>query len=176
MSLNYLNLIDPVRAFMVEEIEADAGSDKTYFSNYLSEKGRRDWVDLLKTAARLHDDGWFAAQLQSNGRLLTRTERRKPSGGYTMAKVPVTAHETLAEGEFNRFYIRGLCRYAIEGDVQEIVVYRAKERNNPRRESEDKIDARFDPMAVLNDLRENVGVETSTGFPAPNTGLSARLP
>ena len=26
-----------------------------------------------------------------------------------MVKVPVTAPQTLAEGEFNRFYIRGVC-------------------------------------------------------------------
>ncbi|BBI63173.1 hypothetical protein HSBAA_44790 [Vreelandella sulfidaeris] len=41
-------------------------------------------------------------------------ERKKPKGGTTIAKIPVTANETLAEGEFNRFYARGFCQRAIK--------------------------------------------------------------
>jgi hypothetical protein len=40
-------------------------------------------------------------------------ERRNPRGGITIARVPITAADTLAEGEFNRFYARALCRYAL---------------------------------------------------------------
>jgi len=36
------------------------------------------------------------------------------------------AHEMLAEGEFNRFYIRALCARAIEDGLPEVTVYRAK--------------------------------------------------
>ena len=32
---------------------------------------------------------------------------RSRSGKIKVAKVPVTAPETLAEGEFNRYYVRG---------------------------------------------------------------------
>jgi hypothetical protein len=44
--------------------------------------------------------------------------------------VPVTAADTLAEGEFNRFYLRGLCRRASAANMAEIEVYRAKEVAN----------------------------------------------
>jgi len=35
-----------------------------------------------------------------------------PSGGYTIKHVPHTASQTMADGQFNRFYILGLCRKA----------------------------------------------------------------
>lgn len=37
------------------------------------------------------------------------TETATRNGKTFSKKVPVTAAETLAEGEFNRFYARGLC-------------------------------------------------------------------
>lgn len=46
-----------------------------------------------------------------------------------MVKVPVTAPETLSEGEFNRFYARGLCRVAISLGIAAVQVYRAKGRD-----------------------------------------------
>ena len=49
------------------------------------------------------------------------------------------------------------------------------ERMHPRPESEAKIGERYDPKVVLADMREHVGVETSSGFPGPNTGLSVNL-
>jgi hypothetical protein len=41
----------------------------------------------------------------------------------------------LAEGEFNRFYIRALCVRAIEDGLPEVIVYRAKEVQSARPES-----------------------------------------
>lgn len=104
-------------------------------------------------------------------------QRRKPKGGVTTARVPVTAAETLAEGEFNRFYARGLCRRALEDSIRELIVYRAKEVRNPRPESVAMIGRRVDPTALLGDLRTHPGVEPALGLPpGPNSGLSVRLP
>jgi hypothetical protein len=94
-----------------------------------------------------------------------------------VARVPITAAETLGEGEFNRFYIRALCVHAINDGIKTLIVYRAKVVANARVESEMKIDTGVDPVRLLGDLRNNPGVDTALGLPAgPNSGLSVRLP
>jgi hypothetical protein len=176
MPLDFRNLDARTRLLMLEEIEMDSQDEKIYLSSYLSEVGKADWTSLLRSAAETGNDGSFGKELQKNGRINKTAQRRKPKGGYITVNVPVTAHETLSEGEFNRFYIRGLCRRAIEDKIPRVMVYRAKAVANPRPESEQKIGAQIDPAILLADLRQNVGVETASGFPGPNSGLSIKLP
>lgn len=177
MPLRYLNLDARTRDFMVEEIDMDASGRKIYISSYLNDLGKRVWPNLLRTAAQSHDDSWLAEQLRDTARLKQTTERKKPKGGYTTVRVPVTAPETLAEGEFNRYYARGLCKRAVEDGIAEVIVYRAKEVRQPRPESEAKIGAKYSPSVVLADLRITQGVERALGIPpGPNSGLTLKLP
>jgi len=82
----------------------------------------------------------------------------------------------LTEGEFNRYYMRGLCKYAIDNNIGKLEVYRAKHVDNPRAESEMKIGERICANQLLNDLRVNK-TGTELGLPpGPNSGLSIRLP
>lgn len=104
--------------------------------------------------------------------------RKLKSGGFS--KPPImrkNAHQMLAEGEFNRFYIRALCLRAIEDEHPQVVVYRAKAVTNARSASEQMIGQNMPAEAVLRDLRERPGVDTALGLPpGPNSGLSVRLP
>lgn len=87
------------------------------------------------------------------------------------------AHEMLAEGEFNRFYIRAICLRAIEDGISEVVVYRAKRVQHARSESERKIGQLVSAEPLLRDLREHPGADTALGLPpGPNSGLSIQLP
>ncbi|RKG58962.1 hypothetical protein D7X30_15455 [Corallococcus sp. AB011P] len=88
----------------------------------------------------------------------------------------MTAPDTFAEGEFNRFYIRALCRRAEEDDIEHLVIYRAKAAESPRVESEMRIGQAMVPDRLLRDLRTNIGVGTALGLPQPNSGLSVHLP
>src|SRR5262249_49729139 len=124
MALNLIALNEETRRFMTDEIENDIVNRTLYMSRRLSQKGRRDYVGLLKEAVGQHDEEWLAAQLGSEDRLGT-LEGRQTEHGKKVAKVPVTAAETLAEGEFNRYYMRGLCRRAIDSGIPRLVVYRA---------------------------------------------------
>ena len=166
------NLDDRTRQFIMAEVELDITNTKLYVSPRLSEIGRKDYVNLLKEAISSHDEAWFAQQLSLNSRI-NLTEQRK----NTTVKIPETAAETLAEGEFNRFYIRGLCFRALDEGISDLEVYRAKDVMNPRPNSQAKIGTKVKAEKLLEDLRVNPGIDTALGLPnGPNSGLSVKLP
>ncbi|WP_066588448.1 hypothetical protein [Sphingomonas pruni] len=177
MGLAYENLDESTRRFMREEIEADIANGSIYISSYLNPRGCDSWPQLLVDAAVNGNDDSLAAAIRGDGCLKSHYDRRKPKGGYTSAAVPYNAHETMGEGEFNRYYCRGLCRRAIEEGVVNLEVYRAKAVAEPRPASLAKLGQLVDPATVLEDLRRTQGVEPALGLPpGPNSGLTLRIP
>ena len=98
-----------------------------------------------------------------------------PSGGYTIKHIPSDAAEILSEGQFNRFYILGLCKVARKRNIHQLIVYRAKKSLHPRPESELLIDTPIDITEVESQLKD-----TQSSFKSklvqPNSGISMRLP
>jgi hypothetical protein len=175
MALNLADL-DRVREAMLAEVEHDIAAGVLYRSARLTDAGWSVYPDVLKKAISSGDDAMLAASLQDPRYWLDQEQSRSSKGKVYWKKVPVNAHETLAEGEFNRFYLRGLCQVALETGVAEVVVYRAKGVAEPRPESEALIGAILDPAALLADLRTHGGVDTALGLPpGPNSGLSGKL-
>lgn len=174
--LKLVNLDERTRQAMLAEIERDLLGGTLYYGKRLSVRGRADYPDLLKQAAMAHDDTWLANQLAMGGRLETM-ETYTRNGKTYQKKVPFDANETLAEGEFNRFYARGLCVCAAQDGTDGLIVYRAKQVKIPRPESEMLIGKTVSVIALLDDLRDHPGIDTALGIPAgPNSGLSVRLP
>ncbi len=172
MALIYENLDDNTRQFMQREVELDISKGALYISTRLNQQGIELYPSLLKDAIKSHDDAWLAAELRRLG-CMNAFEKRKGK----QVRVPITAPDTLAEGEFNRFYVRGLCVRAAEDNIPEVEVYRGKEVNQPRPESEAMIGKAISAKRLLEDLRESQGVEPALGLPpGPNSGLTARLP
>lgn len=177
MGLEYRDMDAGVRANMVQEITFDLDRSNLYRSQRLNDEGLRVWADTLKEAARNHNDAWLEAQIRDRRLFKSHESRAKPSGGFTQAQIPVTAPGTLAEGEFNRFYIRGLCLKALAENIPYLIAYRARHSANPRRESEAIIGKKFDPQQLLDDLRSSTGIDTVLGLPpGPNSGLSVTIP
>ena len=171
-----MNLLDlnETRPYMIKELDGDISSDRLYLSPRLNELGRNAYPGLLRSACTDGTAESFALAIQSGGFLLLREMSHRKGVPYEKA-VPVNAHQTLAEGEFNRFYLRGLCLRAMGGEGS-LVVYRARESSNPRPESVALLGTTVDASALLADLRENIGLDTVLGIPAgPNSGLSVRL-
>ncbi len=176
MALQLINLDERTRAFMGEELQRDVDNGSLYISSRLTDAGRARWPDILREAIEHGDETSLATGLRSAGYLNATEQRRKPSGGFTSVQVSVTAPDTLAEGEFNRFYIRGVCRCAIADAIPTVMVYRAKAVERPRAESEAKIGIHVASRRLLDDLRTSQGIDTALGLPAgPNSGLSVRL-
>lgn len=175
MSIRHESLDEAVRSAMVRELERDQAAGTLYISPRLTEAGAQAWPEILREAFESHDDSWVAATLRSRGLMRTQEQRRKPKGGFTTAQVPHTAPDTLAEGEFNRFYARGLCAHVVDSGGGEVEVYRGKDVQNPRSESEAMIGRRLPAQSLLDDLRTAQGVEPALGLPpGPNSGLTVR--
>ncbi len=177
MVMNLVNLDDNTRKYMLEEFESDVSDGKLYYGKFLTDDGKRKYVTFLQEAIKDGDDISLAKNLSAPGMMVSKYEKRKPKGGFTLADVPVTAPETLAEGEFNRFYCRGVCRRAIAEGLEEVEVYRAKAVRDPRPKSQALVGSKLKADHLLHDLRTNVGVDLALGVPAgPNSGLSVCLP
>jgi|ERR1041384_472173 hypothetical protein len=176
--MNLVNLNDDkIRQFMLNEIDMDVASPNGLNpSKYFTANAMAVYPQLLRDAVRNHDDQWLANSLRQNNCMSATTMRRKPKGGFTQAKVPYTAADTFAEGEFNRFYARALCLAAIEAGITSLQIYRAKAVAVPRSESEAKIGMMITAQSLLQDLRTHQGIDTALGLPpGPNSGLSVRL-
>lgn len=174
MKFNFENLDEITRKLMLNEIDFDIENDQLYLSKRFNESGENLYIDLLENSVQNGDEQTLALLLKNNNCFKTH-EERKTKNGTTLAKVPETANLTLAENEFNKFYIRALCLRALD-DGLVIEVYRARHSDKPRLESESLIGQTFDPQELLNDLRNNIGIDTALGLPpGPNSGLSIRF-
>jgi hypothetical protein len=177
VGLQLADLDATTRPYMLAELEHDLQTDSLYVGKYLSELGRQQYPGLLREAIEHGTDDSLAAALLAPRLFLEMYEKKKPKGGFTLAKVPRTANETLAEGEFNRLYLRGLCRRIVDSGGGSIQIYRARASVNPRHESEAMIGELLDAAELLADLRASIGVDTALRLPpGPNSGLSGRLP
>jgi len=179
MALYFENLDDRTRQLMLDEMEYDIANNQLHISPFLSGQGQRDYANLLREALQNGSDETLAQNLREHRRILRTLPRRNPkAGGYSMAATPENAAQVLAESEFNRYYIRALARRAIEDNISELVVYRAKPVSTPRPESEARVETALSPEELLEDLRAHPGDERpSLGVPSgPNSGLSVRLP
>jgi hypothetical protein len=174
MALNYHSISPHIRELMLQEFNHDLDCENCYYSKRFNDNGVKCFVDIMRKHIIDGTDDGLAQELKER-ECFKSHEERVTAKGTTLAKVPVTAAQTFAEGEFNRFYIRALCLKAIEENRQ-LKVYRARHSENPRADSEALLDSVVDPHKLLKDLRDNIGIDTSFGLPSgPNSGLSVFL-
>lgn len=177
MGLDYTNLDERTRTLMLAEIARDIAAGTLYLSDNLSPQGRTNYPSLIQAAARSGTDDTMAAVIRDRLNPFEQPRRLKSGAFSKPPAMRTNAHEMLAEGEFNRFYIRALCLRAIEDGIPAVIVFRAKALQNARSESEQRIGQAVPVDVLLRDLRTHPGVDTALGLPAgPNSGLSVRLP
>lgn len=175
MAFLFKDLDAKTRAFMLEEVAYDLECGSLYLSRRFNADGKENYPELITLAVEQHDEAWLADEIRSND-YMKEVEIRQTKRGASRSSVPHNAAETFAEGEFNRFYIRGVCKRALENGDTEVEVYRAKAVRDPRYASQQKIGTKVSARQLLDDLRASPGVETALGLPAgPNSGLSVCL-
>lgn len=151
-----------------------------YDSPRLHGQGKASWVGLFDEAIKSHNDDWLARQIIAR-RMLSQQEQYARNGKTFWRNVNIeSSAQMLAEGEFNRYYLRGLCARAQEDGITHLIVYRGRASANPRPESEAKIGMQIPVGPLLETLRRNdfVSLEKDVlALPSgPNSGLTARLP
>ncbi len=180
MTYRFENLDQTTRNYMIEEFRRDIETGNQYISPRIKSGFASRYLTLFGqviTEGRNEDD--FASDIKRFGYLITEEPRRTKSG-ITMAKVPERAAETLAHGEFNRYYMRGLCRRALDENLT-LVIYRAKQVSKPSEISQQIIGKSARPQVLLEILRDFEAaderfpdsIEINIG--GPNSGLSVRI-
>jgi len=160
-----------VREFMLQELELDITKDKICFSPILRKDSHQKYIDLLKTHILSGSPNTLASEIQSNQCMCIREPYRTKSRKLKDRLVPITAHQTLAEDDFNRFYMRGICLKALEIE-KKIVVYRTKPVKYPRIEIFNLIGDLPDPSEFIEGWRAFPNSETLFEL---NSGLSVRI-
>jgi hypothetical protein len=158
MGFTFRELDTTVRQLMVAEINNAISTGTLYYSKRFNESGIEAWSGLLLQAAQSHDEHWLAYSLEMIAAIKGYEIKAKPKGGYTQAHVPDTAAETLADAEFNRYYMCAVCRKALAEGKSFVTVYRAKFRGEPRAESQALIGSTFEPASLIEELRPNSGL------------------
>ena len=174
MPLQYENLDPVTRRFALEELDRDIQDGSFHASERLKKESVEEYQHLLGDAIRYYDDRWLEERVED---LVVEVEpRRTRSGQAINVKVPEMAVRMLTEGDFNRYYMRGISQRAIDEGRGVIEVYRARLSLDARPESAQLEGSRLPPEDVLAWLRgERSEDSPATGLGRPNSGLSVRL-
>jgi len=150
---------------MIEEIDHSIGRNELYRYEEFTDDGWKKYPELLRKAAQEGDDDFLGVTLYHNN--CFRLDAHRES--YTK----------FAELEFNKFYIRALCRRAID-EGKKLQVYRAKEEEEPNPELQGNIGKVIELEGLLIELREQeekgTPLERVLGIDLePDSGISVRL-
>ena len=159
---------------MADELALDDSAGITYASTQLNAGGTYAWPRLLAEALESHDPEWLGDEMEA-GNYFNATATRMTKNGPITVAVPSDAAHKLANGEFNRYYVRAVCLLAIERGQPDVTVIRAKISLNPRPESQMAIGNRLSAAALLADMRDTRDYDTLLGINKPNSGLSVSL-
>jgi hypothetical protein len=182
--MEYNHLDEATRRFMLMELDEDVQGGRVALDPLLTARGRGEYADLLAEALRHHDPYWLASELRSGGRMHISVQDADVEK-LTPEELPVFEPDVLAEGEFNRYYVRGMCRRALDEGIEELrivklnrgpfanFVYQSDDLPKDERERELDIASRVDPKWLLEKLRMDPEEEMDLGIPGePGSGLT----
>ena len=125
MAMNFEELDDTTRRYMLQEFEAEIASDDPYFGNNLSVAGRATFQELMRAAIKGGNEETLRAALNRPG-LWNEKEPYKRKGVLRERRINLRqASERLALTEFNTWYVRGLAKRLIDEGVTHCQAYRA---------------------------------------------------
>ncbi len=175
MPLEYHDLDPETRGFALAEFDTDRERGTLTLSNRIRPTRTAEYESLLREALAYYDDRWLEERVDDM--VLDFELRRTPSGATTTARLPSYEPRVLTEGDFNRYYMRGVCARAIAEGRGVVEVYRARHSAEPRPESRELVGQRLDAAGLLQELRAtpaDAEVDEPT-IGRPNSGLSVRL-
>lgn len=162
-----------IRKIMKDELEWDLKYNKYYKSPRLTPDGLRQYPNLLERAIKSGNDISFSNNLRPYFRTTVFYTKK---GRQYERKIPNDAYLVLGQGQFNIYYIRAICQFALSQGIKDVEVYRGRQSRNPRKSSQMLIGERVDAKELLNELR-NLNEFGSKKFQIgyPNSGLSVKV-
>ena len=125
MTMNYEELDNTTRKYMLEEFEVEIASPNPYFGKNLSAEGRAVFPRLMRETINEGNEQTLGAALNC-ARLWNEMETYERSGVIRERRINVRqASERLALTEFNTWYVRGFARRLIDEGVTHCQAYRA---------------------------------------------------
>lgn len=179
MGLNYTQLNETTRRFMMQEFEQGGH----YISPRLNEAGRARWLPLLKDALQYHTDLWLERELMRRSCLTTTEYLKSTMTGKTVTRAVNREQiaKALAEGEYNRFYLRGLCLAARTRGYEHLIIAQGRIIPNAPDALKKPVGKAVAVDMLLEKLRANSykAIDPAMGLPEGlkfSAGLTARLP
>jgi hypothetical protein len=151
------NLREAIRQLMLEELLWACRHSKVYASKYLTTPGLQHYPRLLHYAVASGSPDSLCYSLSA-------PDLWRPGA-------PANSIETFAWDEFNKYYMRALCRFAQDHPKYALIVVRGRQSGSHRRSSENLISQAPDPLVFLQQLRLRPAINP---FGA-NSGLTLTL-
>ncbi len=177
MPLDLENLDARTRSYMLAELERDVAGGTLYLSPCLSARGKVEYEDLLRVALRQGTDGSLAGELARHERVTPARRWGQPAASEVPDRARRDVSASLAEREFHRFYVRGLCLRALAEGIPRLVIYRAGPSTLARAHADAMVGVQIDAGSLLEDLRCAARATPPRGLPpCSDPRLSVRLP
>lgn len=146
-----------LRRLMIAELQWSIERNKIYRSKHFTQLGLKEYPLLLEQAL-------LAGNPDSLEESLNVT-------AYFLPGTPKNAPQIFAWDEFNKYYMRALCRLAQTLPGSRLVVVRGRHSSNPKPESNRLLGTEKNPLKFIAGLRE---VPKVNPFGA-NSGLTLEL-
>lgn len=129
--LEFEELDDETRRWMLFEFEKEESSDNPYRSSRLNSMGKEKFQEIMQNAISSGDISSLTNAL-SNRMFWNATELCITRGIPHTKRVPSNAVKLLAHTEFTTWYTRGFARRLMEENVDLCEIYRAEKAQIPR--------------------------------------------
>jgi len=131
--MNFEELDEKTREYMLKEFQAEESSGKPYRSKRLISKGLEVFPKLMDKAIKEGNEVTLAKDLNDPSYWKPSEESHSSKGtSFPRSIDPLVASETLALSEFSTWYTRGLSKKLLDEGVEYCEVYRADMAEEPR--------------------------------------------
>jgi hypothetical protein len=172
MSLHLKQLDRRTRALMLEEIDEAETVGSLHMSELLSVHGKINYATLFKHAVKNGNDETFAQALVARESFKGHEIRVVEDKTLWIEINPHVAASNLAEAEFNRYYVRAICKRALQDGISTVTLYDANEKNGSSAEFETLMNKAIDAAALLRDLKGGAALHSNL---KPNQSLSVKI-
>jgi hypothetical protein len=134
-------LAPEIRRLMLEELLWSFEHEKFYFSKYLTEPGHKEYPRMLHQALATGTPDSLEESLSAQGMFREESPRK--------------SIQTFAWDEFNKYYMRALCRWVQDHGGYELTVIRGRHSESSRSSSDALLGQTKEAASFLNGLRHS---------------------